>query len=55
MPILYCIFHNTSFIFIQQATFPNAYKQGKTCQEQLYILLTNQKSCASDQEELGKT
>lgn len=35
--------------------FPNAYKQGKTCQEQLYILLTNKKSCASDQEELNKT
>ena len=35
--------------------FPNAYKQGKTCQEQLYILLTNKKPCASDQEELGKT
>lgn len=35
--------------------FPNAYKQGKTCQEQLYILLTNKKSCASDQEELDKT
>ena len=35
--------------------FPNAYKQGKTCQEQLYALLTNEKCRISRQEESSKT
>lgn len=35
--------------------FPNAYKQGKTCQEQLYILLTNEKYRIGHQEESSKT
>ena len=35
--------------------FPNAYKQGKTCQEQLYILLTNKAGSNNHQQDFGKT